>query len=248
MAAAVPISDAVAPRAPAKPALAEPAEGSAPEPVIPRALPPASYGGSAEVLALRALYDRAERDRVHLRNLAVILFGLWTATLVLLALAVFGDWGRRQPASGEAAQPTPTAATDEPAAAEAPAATPVEIQGAAPAYVGQEVTLSAEVPLEGATVRWTLIDRPEGSLAEVATDPEGRAVLRPDRPGAYTLAVVARDGQASTSATATIHAVANPEAPEAPRWQDVAAALLGRPLSGASRACSSRRPRPTGSI
>lgn len=98
----------------------DPERGVAPSPSaeasIPRALPPGSaptYHGHAEVLALRALVERAERDRAYYRNLSLALFVLLALTLLgvlLWALAAErpGAPAPQAPRAGAAIPAVPT--------------------------------------------------------------------------------------------------------------------------------------------
>ncbi len=93
---ALPIGDEpapVEPPTPPRPKRPRRRPASRSDPSIPRAMAPAPpapvYSGQAEVLALRALLERSDRDRAFFRNLALILFGVLILTIVLVIAWAF---------------------------------------------------------------------------------------------------------------------------------------------------------------
>ncbi len=243
----------VAPVARPAPAASPPsrslAPAGAPREHIPRALPAQVYSGPVEVLALRALLERAEGERRTFRNLALLLVGLLFATLlVLLGTAVGGP--RQAPETAAAPPETAPAEVSAPTleaegdrlVAVAPTA---RLSGPSRAGVGQTVLLSAadSAAADGAplTHRWMLLAQPAGSIARLETQGQARAELTPDHPGRYLVALVVHDGRSPGSTQLSIEAVHPPStageeggAPDAARaardWTRAAEALLGRAL------------------
>jgi len=125
---------------------------------------------------------------------------------------------------------TPSAAAAGPKN-QAPTAKVVATPTTAPA--GQPIALdgagSADPDGGALTFRWTLKRRPDGSKAVLDRPGEARTQLFVDLPGAYVVALVVHDGQASAASEVEVAATLPPERERAPAIAGAFEALCGRP-------------------
>lgn len=131
----------------------------------------------------------------------------------------------RTPSAPAAAGPKNQAPTAQVAASPttAPAGQPIALDG----------TGSADPDGGALTFRWTLRRRPEGSKAVLDRPGESRTQLFVDVPGAYVVALVVHDGQASATAEVEVAATTTPERERAPAIAGAFEALCGRAPSEA---------------